>query len=102
MKGNVTELAQSNPAKYTFTQGLMCTKICKTIELKQYRNSVLDFNILSCMHNWEFFLRMGYITQKITCTGKILHAQSIFYMHLCMSNPLKWSTAVTKIPIIFI
>ena len=32
-------------------------------------------------------LTLPLITLKITCTSKILHAQSKFYMHLCMQTP---------------
>ena len=51
------------------------------------------FNILSWMHNWEFFFKMCQITQKnymhrqnFTWTEQILHV----FMHV---TPLKSSTA---------
>ena len=34
---------------------------------------MLNFNILSCMHNWGVFLENEVNYTKITCTGKILH-----------------------------
>ena len=53
--------------------------------------TVLDFSILSCMHNLEFSFKIGQIIQKNICTGKILHAQSKFtFVHV---KPLKSSTA---------
>ena len=33
---------------------------CYTCRATHFKyNDVLDFNILSCMPNWEFFLKMG-------------------------------------------
>ena len=56
--------------------------------------TVLDFNILSCMHNWEFFLKNGlnytknYMhRQNFTCTEQILHA----FVHVKPRKIEHWS-----------
>ena len=74
--------------------GMVMNSFLKNIKKLYFRPdiiAVLDFNILSFMHNCKgIFLENGLnYTKKLTCTSKILHAQSKFYMVMSQTSPKK-------------